>query len=383
MRIALEPEFFPWLDYHRYSFSLGVHHGSGIWLSGNTASAFDPATKSVIVLGGMAAQAAVAWDKVEATLAAVGLGLDVVTKVTEYVTANGLDVYGDAAEVRTSRLGTRHLAAVATIVVERLLRPNALLEVEVSASTSPEGDGVVQLGSLMAPEAGPDLSAQVRAVLIQAQRMLSALDMDLSHVVKTVEMTTPASRGAYRATAEVRRELLAPAFPAATGVLAPRLPWPDALVSMDVTASRHEKLPIFPYGPGRGVRGLTFSPAVRAGDLVFCSGATAIDPGSGLVVEPGNVAGQAKFVYSQLDAVLRAAGGSGLDDVVKTVEFVAPAAFDSYRSVAAVREHLLSRPPPAATGVVCGGLLRSDWLIEVDATAVAAPRPVPPTESVR
>src|SRR5215218_6903713 len=232
MLAALEPEPFPWLDYRRYSFSLGVRQGPRVWLSGNTASAFDPVTGSVGVRGGMAAQAGVAWDKVERVLAAAGLGVDAVTRVVEYVTVDGLAAYHEAAETRATRLGAGR-AAVATVVVERLVRPEALLEVEVTASGTPDADGLVYLGSLTAPAAGDELSEQVRAVLVRASELLAAVGLGLEHVVKTVETTTPATRAAYRATAAVRRELLGPAFPAATGVLAPALEGAEALVSVD------------------------------------------------------------------------------------------------------------------------------------------------------
>jgi enamine deaminase RidA (YjgF/YER057c/UK114 family) len=106
--------------------------------------------------------------------------------------------------------------------------------------------------------------------------------------------------------------------------------------------------------------------------VVYCSGATPIDPSTGEVRATGDVAGQAEFVYGELDGLLREAGANGLHDVVKTVEFVAPAAGTAYRQVGQVRERLLGRPFPASTGVVCAALLRPDWLIEVDATAVVA-----------
>jgi len=283
------------------------------------------------------------------------------------VTAAGLAAYDDAVEVRASRLGGER-PPVATVVVERLLRPDALLEVEVAASGEPDDEGLVYLGSLTAPEAGDDLSAQVHAVLTRAAEVLGAVGLDLGHVVKTVETTTPATRAAYRATAAVRRELLGPDYPAATGVLAPALERPGALVSVDVIASRHPKTAIYPHGSTQ--RGVTFSPAVRAGDVVFCSGTTAIDPSTGEVAAAGDVVEQAEFVYRELDGLLREAGGNGLGDLVKTVEFVAPAGAGSYRGVAAVRERLFARPFPASTGVVCAALLRPEWLIEVDATAV-------------
>ena len=57
-----------------------MRHGPRVWLSGHTASAYDPATGAVGVQGDMTAQAAVAWDKIERLLGAAGLGTDAVTR---------------------------------------------------------------------------------------------------------------------------------------------------------------------------------------------------------------------------------------------------------------------------------------------------------------
>ena len=152
-------------------------------------------------------------------------------------------------------------------------------------------------------------------------------------------------------------------------MLAPALERPGALVSLDVIASRHPKVVIDPHGSTR--HAVTFSPAVRAGDVVFCSGATAIDPSTGEVRATGDVAGQAEFVYGELGAVARGgrerAPRRGQDRRVRR-----PGRRHRYRQVGQVRERLLGRPFPASTGVVCAALLRPDWLIEVDATAVVA-----------
>ena len=45
----------------------------------------------------------------------------------------------------------------------------------------------------------------------------------------------------------------------------------------------------------------------------------------------------------------------------------------SQRVVADVRREILSAPYPASTGVVCGGLLRDEFLLEVVPTAVIPP----------
>ena len=60
-----------------------------------------------------------------------------------------------------------------------------------------------------------------------------------------------------------------------------------------------------------------------------------------------------------------AAAGGGPQNLVKTIEYVTPAALECYRGVADVRSKLLREPWPASTGLVCEALLRPQMLIEV------------------
>jgi enamine deaminase RidA (YjgF/YER057c/UK114 family) len=186
-------------------------------------------------------------------------------------------------------------------------------------------------------------------------------------VVRTVQQTTPATRRDYGATAAARRELLGPDFPASTGVLTPALPHADALVALEVWASTEPKEIVNPGWAAYDQ--LTFSPAVRAGNLLFISGTTAWNAVTGDNEAPGDIGRQAEFVYEQIGLICEAAGGS-LADVVKTVEYVTPAGVDGYRAVADVRRAMLPDPLPASTGVVVSGLLSRQWLIEVEALAV-------------
>ena len=62
-----------------------------------------------------------------------------------------------------------------------------------------------------------------------------------------------------------------------------------------------------------------YSQAVRAGDFVFCSGQTGLEPATGMLRE--GVAAQAEQVLDNLAAVLAAAGAS-FADVVKTTIFL-------------------------------------------------------------
>ncbi len=62
-----------------------------------------------------------------------------------------------------------------------------------------------------------------------------------------------------------------------------------------------------------------YSQAVRAGDFLFCSGQTGLDPATGLLRE--GVEAQAEQVLDNLAAVLAAAGAT-FADVVKTTIFL-------------------------------------------------------------
>jgi enamine deaminase RidA (YjgF/YER057c/UK114 family) len=64
------------------------------------------------------------------------------------------------------------------------------------------------------------------------------------------------------------------------------------------------------------------------------------------------------------------AAGLGPEHLVKTIEYVTPEGLAHYRDVSAVRQRLLAEPYPASTGCVCAGLLRPEFLIEVDPMAV-------------
>jgi len=65
-----------------------------------------------------------------------------------------------------------------------------------------------------------------------------------------------------------------------------------------------------------------YNQAVRAGDLLFCSGQIALDPQSGEMVGGGDVEAETRQVLSNLQAVL-AAGGTSPERVVRTTVFLA------------------------------------------------------------
>ncbi|HZO82112.1 MAG TPA: RidA family protein [Candidatus Binataceae bacterium] len=388
-RSALKPPHFPWYDYSRYTFSLGLNVGRRTLLSGHSASEHDPATRAMEVRGGMREQARTAWAKIAAILEAGGRSLADVVRVVEYVTPAGIERYAEAAAVRGELFGANR-PAVNTVVVNSLLRPQALIEVEIEAEPDAPGssgdrgwppawaparavDGFVYLSSILPLDdtgaliAPGDPVAQTRAVYERAARVLEAFGLGLHRVVKTVDYLTPAALPDYRHTGRVRREMLGPVFPAATGIIMRRIADPRALIQIDLIASRHQPRPVNP-GWGRYAE-LTYNPAVGAGDLLFLAGQAALDPASARAVYPGDVAAQAAHIYENILRVVAAAGG-GPENLVKTVEYVTPAALERYREVAGVRSRMFQAPFPVSTGCVCETLLRPEFMIEVDSLAI-------------
>jgi enamine deaminase RidA (YjgF/YER057c/UK114 family) len=115
----------------------------------------------------------------------------------------------------------------------------------------------------------------------------------------------------------------------------------------------------------------TFSPAVRAGNLLFISGTTAGDE-NGRIVGPGDIVAQTRYIYRKLGKLLEAAGG-GFEHIVQTTEYVTTT--EGYGKTAEVRREVFKGRFPTATGVIVAGLLREGALIEISAIAVLPPLP--------
>jgi enamine deaminase RidA (YjgF/YER057c/UK114 family) len=110
----------------------------------------------------------------------------------------------------------------------------------------------------------------------------------------------------------------------------------------------------------------TFSPAIRAGNLLFIAGTTATDE-NGKVVAPGDIVGQSRYIYQKFARIL-AEAGAGFEHVVETTEYITTT--ENYKHTADVRREFFKPPYPAATGVIVKGLLREEAVIEIKAVAV-------------
>jgi enamine deaminase RidA (YjgF/YER057c/UK114 family) len=108
--------------------------------------------------------------------------------------------------------------------------------------------------------------------------------------------------------------------------------------------------------------------------LVLCAGACPLDL-SGATVGKGDVRAQARQVMSNLEIALAEAGAT-LADVVRTTVYVASAEQrDLVAAWQVVRASLAPHEPPGTLlGVAALGY--DDQLVEVDAIAVTAGRPV-------
>jgi enamine deaminase RidA (YjgF/YER057c/UK114 family) len=119
-------------------------------------------------------------------------------------------------------------------------------------------------------------------------------------------------------------------------------------------------------GPGVWPERYTFSPAVRAGNLLLISGTTATDE-RGQVVAPGDIVGQTRYIFQKFARLLEAAG-AGCEHIVQTTEYITTS--ENYRRTADVRREFFKGRYPAATGVIVKGLLRDGAVIEISALAV-------------
>lgn len=382
---AITPSRFPWFDYSRYSFSLGLKTNRGAYLSGHTASEFDPATKRMVVRGTMTDQVHTAYAKIGAILESAGMSFADVVRVVEYVRPEGIERYGEAAAVRAEVFGA-HQPTVNTVPVKSLLRPDAFIEIELTAgpvgaatllgssgSVARDSAGVVYIPSVLPIDdqgrivGEGDIVAQTAFIFEKAGKMLAALGLGFDSLVKTVDYLKPEGLKNYKGTGRIRKQHLGPVYPAAAGILMPRLFHPQALIQYDFIASR-DRLECINPGWERYQK-LTYSPAVKAGKLLFMSGQGALDPATERVVHEDDVVAQAEYTYSNILAVLHAAG-AGPENLVKTIEYVTPNSLERYRDVAAVRANLLRKPFPASTGLICEALLRPEMKIEVDPFAI-------------
>jgi len=108
-----------------------------------------------------------------------------------------------------------------------------------------------------------------------------------------------------------------------------------------------------------------YSPAIRAGNLLFLSGQIPIDPANGTIVD-GGIEAQTEQVMRNIGALLEAAG-AGFDHVVRTTVYLTD--MNEFAAMNGCYARFVTEPPPARATVQVSRLPR-DVRVEIDAIAV-------------
>ncbi len=109
-----------------------------------------------------------------------------------------------------------------------------------------------------------------------------------------------------------------------------------------------------------------FSPATRAGNMVFVSGQVSVDAEGNLVGEDDALA-QSVQCLENVEQGLRSAGATRAD-VTKITAFLVSA--DDYPAYAKARLDFFGDPGPASSTVFISALVGPKYLVEIEAIAV-------------
>ena len=402
--IQVDPQKFPWLDLNRYTFCLGAESGGILYLAGQTASEYDPAVGAVVCKGDLLDQTRVIYEKLGVVLEAAGMSFDNVVQTVDYIDPSALPQYRETGAIRQEFLGGTPVGSTG-ICVERLLRPDALLEVSAVAvrgekrSINPGYDRYGALTYVPGVIAGDmlwtsgfvgneevdgqasfpqDTGRQMGLTYEIVGSVLEAGGAASSDVVKTLEYISPQAWLQYEdGAADSRQAFFKGEFPANTGITVNRLLRPEGHVEVEVVAvlsGNREEIQVPGWEASYGAA--TQVPGVKKGRMLQLSAQSGVDHTTASVVAPFDIVAQAEQAYGNLARVL-SEGGYSMDDVVNTIEWVPPNGLSTYRRVGEVRRKFFGDSFPSATGVSMHRIRRpgpSDRLVPellFEVTAVA------------
>ncbi len=402
--VEVDPRKFPWLDLNRYTFCLAAESGGIVYLAGQTASEYDPSAGGVVCKGDLLDQTRVIYEKLGVILEAAGMSFDDVVQTVDYIDPSALPQYRETGAIRREFLGGTPVGATG-ICVERLLRPDALLEVSAVAVRGEKrainpgydrygsltyvpgviaGDTLWTSGFVGSDEVDglasfpQDTGVQMGLTYGIVSSVLEAAGAAPSDIVKTLEYVSPQAWLQYDGgSSTARSEFFKGEYPASTGITVNRLLRPEGHVEVEAVAvlgGTREEIQV----PGweATYSGATFAPGVRKGRMVQLSAQAGVDHTTASVVSPFDIVAQAERAYGNLARVL-AEGGYSMDDVVNTIEWVPPNGLSTYRRIGDVRRKYFGDTFPSATGVSMHRIRRpgpSDRLIPellFEVTAVA------------
>ncbi len=110
---------------------------------------------------------------------------------------------------------------------------------------------------------------------------------------------------------------------------------------------------------------IPFSPGVKVGDTVYCSGQVGINPQTGQLAGPG-IKEQTEQVLENLKAILELAGSS-LEKVNKSLVFITDQ--EDYTEMNDVYRKYFPTDPPARSTVVVAALAKPGLKVEIECIA--------------
>jgi reactive intermediate/imine deaminase len=110
-----------------------------------------------------------------------------------------------------------------------------------------------------------------------------------------------------------------------------------------------------------------FAQVVKIGNQIYVAGQTSVDA-NGNVVAKGDIEGQVRQVFKNIQKCLDAAGAA-FDHVVK-LNVYSTDLNAHLESISKVRSEYFPKEPVASTTVQVGRLVHADWLVEIEAIAV-------------
>jgi 2-iminobutanoate/2-iminopropanoate deaminase len=110
-----------------------------------------------------------------------------------------------------------------------------------------------------------------------------------------------------------------------------------------------------------------YSQVVKVGNTIYIAGQVSAGA-DGNVIGKGDAESQVRQVWRNIEAAVKAAGGT-LQNVVKTTTYVTNIQYAT--AVRKVREELFQASnPPTSTLLVVAGLASPDYMVEIEAIAV-------------
>ena len=110
-----------------------------------------------------------------------------------------------------------------------------------------------------------------------------------------------------------------------------------------------------------------FTNVVKVGNTVYIAGQVSRDT-SGNIAGVGDAEAQVRQVWKSLEAAVKAAGGEGLGNLVKTTTYITNIEYSA--AVRKVRDELFqSVNPPTSTLLVISELASPEYMVEIEAIA--------------